>query len=137
MSVTVEKFVPVVVGDQVILRAENRLATVEAYGAMNLGIVMGEFVASGYRVVGRRRDGTGREYTATLPACLADRCMAGEVEFCLKPNGHIAAVNAWLKHVATHCHGWHEPSLIRFMAEVLATYGSAMKWRPRTVGARR
>lgn len=66
-------------------------------------------------------------YRAVLPACLRDDCTAGKLEACRKPDRHIQTVNTWLKHLKTHCHGWHETNIERFALDVLATYGAGVR----------
>lgn len=66
-------------------------------------------------------------YHASLPACLRDECAAGELEVCCKPNGHVQTVATWLKHIKTHCHGWHETNVERFALDVLSTYGAGVR----------
>lgn len=79
---------------------------------------------------------TSTGYRATLRACMSDRCTggAGDVVLlrCVKPldgrGQHSGqSVDAWCKHVQTHCHGPHIEHARAFAAEVGATYGSASR----------
>lgn len=77
-------------------------------------------------------------YRAELPICLFDPCTNGTKVSCVKPltvNHHSqhsvsggTSVDAWLKHSATHCHGWHWPKAEVFAREVLSTYGAKPKF---------
>jgi hypothetical protein len=86
---------------------------------------------------------TSTGYRAELRACMSDRCTSdnpGDVQLirCTKPldaRGQHAgqSVDAWCKHVRTHCHGPHIEHARAFAAEVAATYGSAAKRDPRAL----
>lgn len=79
-------------------------------------------------------------FRAELRACLCERTV------CVKPltishnSQHSVdgktSVDAWLRHAVDHCHGWHWPTVERFMADVLATYG-AKSIKPKPVGIAR
>lgn len=65
-------------------------------------------------------------YRAALPACLLDDCERDR-QSCTRKLDHRAqhsgmSVDAWLRHVRTHCHGWHPARVDDFAARVLRTY---------------
>lgn len=64
-------------------------------------------------------------FLAELAGCLRDECAAGQLAPCIKPRGHIETVDAWLRHIKTHCHGWHAEKVEAFAAAV------AKPWRPK------
>lgn len=63
-----------------------------------------------------------QRYRAELPGCLRDECAAGHLAPCVKRPGHIQAVDAWLRHIKTHCHGWHRETVEAFAAELVKPY---------------
>lgn len=77
---------------------------------------------------------TSTGYLAILQACLSDLCNGTVLPVrtsCTRPvagNGQHAgqSVDAWCKHVQTHCHGWHDVTARAFAATVAASYGSAV-----------
>jgi hypothetical protein len=80
---------------------------------------------------------TSTGYLAVLSACLRDECGIARhlgdtapLIVCTRPivKGHKhsgQSVDDWLKHLRTHCHGWHEVSARAFAEKVVKTYGSA------------
>jgi hypothetical protein len=76
---------------------------------------------------------TSTGYRATLPACMWSLC-TGDVPLIrctreLDDRGQHPgqSVDAWCRHVQTHCHGTHIEHAEVFAAKVGATYGSASK----------
>ena len=75
---------------------------------------------------------TSTGYLAVLQACLSDLCNGTVLpprEVCTRPldrRGQHSGqgVDAWCKHIQTHCHGWHEISVRAFAEKVVQTYGS-------------
>jgi hypothetical protein len=71
-------------------------------------------------------------FRADLTACCSDRCLSGEVKCCTTPTGDRgqhsvggkSSIVAWLKHSASHCHGWHPPTVEQFASDVLKTLGT-------------
>jgi hypothetical protein len=118
----------------VIITERNALAVIEAYATYATIKEAPDPVVVKLRIVGQRNDGTGRLYVAHLEPCGSDLCRKGLMVPCERPNGHLTTVDAWLRHIETHCHGWHEVSVRRFMGEVLATYGAKTKPNHRIVG---
>lgn len=87
-------------------------------------------------------------FAADLPACTRDECASGDIAGSLKEctvrvdsrGQHAIAlskgrtsksVDAWLKHIHTHCHGYHRARVEAFAASVARTYG----WKAPTVAA--
>lgn len=74
-----------------------------------------------------------RRFRAMMERCDRDGCADGSIKPCEREiNGeHMhssgegsGSVDKWLKHSATHCHGWHDARVAAFMAKVAKTYGS-------------
>lgn len=70
-------------------------------------------------------------FRAELPACLRDECAAGRLTPCVKPSGHIEAVDAWLRHIKTHCHGWHAVKVGTFAAAIVKPWRAKPRTLPR------
>lgn len=130
---------------RVIILEQNALAFVEAWATYGDIKDVAEPVVLKLRVVGMRKPdgdrwpldaggGKAKPYVAHLEPCLRDECRDGLLRQCDKPNGHLTVTDAWLKHIKTYCHGWHEASVRRFMREVLDTYGAKPKPATKTVG---
>jgi hypothetical protein len=85
---------------------------------------------------------TSTGYLAVLGACLSDLCNGTVLparEVCTKPLGdrgqHAGqSVDAWCKHIQTHCHGWHTETARQFAETVAASYGSAGEGRANAAG---
>jgi hypothetical protein len=120
--------------ERVIITERNTLAVVEAYATYATLKGVSEPVIVKLRIVGRRSNGMGKPYVAHLEPCQWDLCREGLMTPCEKPNNHLPTVNAWVRHIQTHCHGWHAVSVRRFMGEVLATYSAKTKPKRPTVG---
>lgn len=72
-------------------------------------------------------------YRAELHACLRDECANGDMMECTvsltgnhqhQIDGRNASVDTWLKHIRTHCHGYHNGRVQRFAQDLAKTYGS-------------
>jgi hypothetical protein len=90
---------------------------------------------------------TSTGYRAVLPACMSDLCRpervapAAPLIRCTRPRGENGqhsgqSVDAWCKHVRTHCHSMHIEQAEVFAEKVAATYGSAGKPETSLTGAR-
>jgi hypothetical protein len=115
--------------ERIIITEQNHLAIVECHATYGVMRDVADPVVLKLRIVARRLDGTGHEYVARLEPCLRDLCRDGGMRQCEKPDNHITVVDAWLRHIKTYCHGWHEASVRRFMREALASYGAKPKLR--------
>lgn len=70
---------------------------------------------------------TSTGYRATLPACLRDDCAEGKTISCthMLDDQHMhsgMSVVRWLRHIRTHCHGYHLPRAEKFRDAVARTY---------------
>jgi hypothetical protein len=85
---------------------------------------------------------TSTGYRATLPACFRDACRGDNPLIrCTRERGdngqHAGqSVDAWCKHVQTHCHWPHIEHAEAFAAKVGTTYGSASKHETSLTGLR-
>jgi hypothetical protein len=88
---------------------------------------------------------TSTGYRATLSACMSDRCTGGAGDVvplrCVRERDDRGqhsgqSIDAWCKHVQTHCHGPHIEHAEAFAAKVAATYGSASKRETTLTGLR-
>lgn len=88
---------------------------------------------------------TSTGYLATIPQCDRDDCREPDrygIAECRRPldsrhqhdvNGSTS-VNAWLRHAASHCHGWHDGRAQDFADALRKTYGKRI---PRAVSTLR
>ena len=74
---------------------------------------------------------TSTGYRAVLERCDRDGCADGSYTECRRmlnergqhTTGGKNSVDAWLRHIKTRCHGWHDGRVEDFAKAVLNTYG--------------
>ena len=75
---------------------------------------------------------TASGYRAVIERCDRDDCAAGRLPECRRQldyrkqheTGGRNSVDAWLRHAARYCHGWHDGRIENFIVAVRRTYGS-------------
>lgn len=70
---------------------------------------------------------TSTGYLAMLPACRFDSCLSGDRINCVRKidaHGQHSgqSIDAWCKHIETHCHGYHLPLAEAFRDKAMKTY---------------